>query len=159
MPSNRRTPVTYRCSFCGKSKEQVRRLIAGPGGVYICDECVDVCREIIDQERQVGSSAQPHKDATTTTVSTPSLEEDPTEFDLKAFFTALTMVDASSQVTGVPYRRVHIEFVGRPPGEPPQEFFMLGHDSAGIVARAADDGAEDTHIRFYPWTSVFCLTS
>jgi hypothetical protein len=40
----------YDCSFCGKSQDQVRRLIAGPGAVYICDECVDLCREIIDEE-------------------------------------------------------------------------------------------------------------
>src|SRR5207244_2477170 len=37
-------------SFCGKSQEDVRRLIAGPGAVYICDECVELCREIIDEE-------------------------------------------------------------------------------------------------------------
>ncbi len=42
--------MTYRCSFCGKTQDQVQRLIAGPGGVYICDECVDLCREIIDEE-------------------------------------------------------------------------------------------------------------
>ncbi len=40
----------YRCSFCGKSQEQVRKLIAGPNNVYICDECVDVCSEIIEEE-------------------------------------------------------------------------------------------------------------
>lgn len=39
-----------RCSFCGKSQEQVRKLIAGPGGAYICDECVDICAEIIEEE-------------------------------------------------------------------------------------------------------------
>ncbi|KGM95853.1 ATP-dependent protease [Clostridium novyi A str. 4552] len=38
-----------KCSFCGKSQEQVRRLIAGPG-VYICDECIDLCSEIITDE-------------------------------------------------------------------------------------------------------------
>jgi ATP-dependent Clp protease ATP-binding subunit ClpX len=38
------------CSFCGKSQRQVRRLIAGPG-VYICDECVYLCCEILDDER------------------------------------------------------------------------------------------------------------
>jgi len=43
--------VQYRCSFCGKSQEQVHRLIAGPGGVYICDECIDLCREIIEEEQ------------------------------------------------------------------------------------------------------------
>jgi ATP-dependent Clp protease ATP-binding subunit ClpX len=42
--------VQYHCSFCGKNQDQVRRLIAGPGAVYICDECVDLCREIIDEE-------------------------------------------------------------------------------------------------------------
>src|SRR5688500_1655598 len=38
-----------RCSFCGKSQRQVKKLIAGPG-VYICDECIDLCNEIIDEE-------------------------------------------------------------------------------------------------------------
>ena len=46
----RNNRVQYRCSFCGKTQEQVRRLIAGPGGVYICDECVELCREIIEEE-------------------------------------------------------------------------------------------------------------
>ncbi len=40
----------FRCSFCGKTQEQVRKLIAGPGGAYICDECVDICAEIIEEE-------------------------------------------------------------------------------------------------------------
>lgn len=39
-----------RCSFCNKSEDQVRKLIAGPNGVYICDECVDICAEIIEEE-------------------------------------------------------------------------------------------------------------
>lgn len=39
-----------RCSFCGKTEEQVRKLIAGPDGAYICDECVGICSEIIDEE-------------------------------------------------------------------------------------------------------------
>ena len=39
-----------RCSFCGKSEDQVRKLIAGPGGAYICDECITICAEIIDEE-------------------------------------------------------------------------------------------------------------
>ena len=51
--ANQRPPRgQYHCSFCGKSQDQVRRLIAGPGAVYICDECVDLCREIIDEESQ-----------------------------------------------------------------------------------------------------------
>jgi ATP-dependent Clp protease ATP-binding subunit ClpX len=38
------------CSFCGKSQRQARKLISGPSGIYICDECVDICRGIIDDE-------------------------------------------------------------------------------------------------------------
>ncbi len=38
-----------KCSFCGKYQEQVRRIIAGPG-VYICDECVELCKEIIEED-------------------------------------------------------------------------------------------------------------
>ncbi len=38
-----------KCSFCGKAQDQVKRLIAGPG-VYICDECIELCREIIEEE-------------------------------------------------------------------------------------------------------------
>ncbi|MDX2100125.1 MAG: ATP-dependent protease ATP-binding subunit ClpX [Leptolyngbyaceae cyanobacterium bins.59] len=47
-----------KCSFCGKSQEQVRKLIAGPG-VYICDECVDLCNEILDEELFDSASSAP----------------------------------------------------------------------------------------------------
>ncbi len=40
----------YCCSFCGKSSSDVRKLIAGPNGAYICDECIDICSEILDEE-------------------------------------------------------------------------------------------------------------
>ncbi|WP_010235631.1 ATP-dependent Clp protease ATP-binding subunit ClpX [Clostridium arbusti] len=46
-----------RCSFCGKSQDQVRRLIAGPG-VYICDECIELCSEIITDEFEDNSSVE-----------------------------------------------------------------------------------------------------
>ncbi len=39
-----------RCSFCGKTQEQARKLIAGPNGAYICDDCIDICAEIIEDE-------------------------------------------------------------------------------------------------------------
>ncbi len=39
-----------RCSFCGKQQDRVERLIAGPGGVSICNECVDLYREIIEEK-------------------------------------------------------------------------------------------------------------
>ncbi len=38
-----------KCSFCGKTQEQVKKLVAGPG-VYICDECIELCNEIIEEE-------------------------------------------------------------------------------------------------------------
>ncbi|HKC89947.1 MAG TPA: ClpX C4-type zinc finger protein, partial [Candidatus Limnocylindria bacterium] len=40
----------YRCSFCGKRQDQVKKLIAGPTPVFICDECVTLCKEIVDEE-------------------------------------------------------------------------------------------------------------
>ena len=43
------TGELLKCSFCGKSQKQVKKLIAGPG-VYICDECIDLCNEIIEEE-------------------------------------------------------------------------------------------------------------
>jgi ATP-dependent Clp protease ATP-binding subunit ClpX len=49
-----------KCSFCGKSQEQVRKLIAGPG-VYICDECIDLCNEILDEELVDGQGASPRQ--------------------------------------------------------------------------------------------------
>src|SRR5438045_3821939 len=49
MASAREGNEQLLCSFCGKSQRQVKKLIAGPG-VYICDECIDLCNEIIDEE-------------------------------------------------------------------------------------------------------------
>ncbi|MCL4533810.1 MAG: ATP-dependent Clp protease ATP-binding subunit ClpX [Bacteroidetes bacterium] len=49
----------YHCSFCGKGQDQVRRLIAGPGSVYICDECVDLCRDIIAEDHTPPPSREP----------------------------------------------------------------------------------------------------
>lgn len=45
-----------RCSFCNKTQDQVRKLIAGPNGAYICDECIDICAEIIEEEYDEGPS-------------------------------------------------------------------------------------------------------
>ena len=49
FPMARASKMTF-CSFCGKSQAEVRKIIAGPAGVYICDSCVDVCKTIIDRE-------------------------------------------------------------------------------------------------------------
>lgn len=47
-----------RCSFCGKSQNEVKKLIAGPG-VYICDECIELCNDIIDEEKEREESSKP----------------------------------------------------------------------------------------------------
>ena len=50
------TSDLLKCSFCGKSQKQVKKLIAGPG-VYICDECIDLCNDIIEDESDDGLAA------------------------------------------------------------------------------------------------------
>lgn len=45
-----------RCSFCGKTQDQVRKLISGPNGIYICDECVDICADIIEEQLEEDST-------------------------------------------------------------------------------------------------------
>ncbi len=67
MSSTRGGRVQYRCSFCGKGQEEVRRLIAGPGSVYICDECVELCREIIEEEEP----SAPRPERSFTRIPTP----------------------------------------------------------------------------------------
>lgn len=49
MSDNQHSHDTVRCSFCGKSQDEVRKIVAGPG-VYICNECVELCKEIIDED-------------------------------------------------------------------------------------------------------------
>lgn len=51
-----------KCSFCGKSQKQVKKLIAG-GGVYICNECIELCNEIIEEEIANEPGAQESDDA------------------------------------------------------------------------------------------------
>ncbi|MGQ0680523.1 MAG: ClpX C4-type zinc finger protein, partial [Actinomycetota bacterium] len=60
-----------KCSFCGKSQKQVKKLIAGPGDVYICNECIELCNEIIVEEL--------------TEASEPKLEELPRPREIHAF--------------------------------------------------------------------------
>jgi len=83
-----------KCSFCGKSQDQVRKLIAGPG-VYICDECIDLCNEILDEELVDGHShgagrhaPEPSRSkapAKKTAKPAPTLAEVPKPQTIKAF--------------------------------------------------------------------------
>lgn len=56
MARHNNPPGQPKCSFCGKNQDQVRKLIAAPG-VYICDECVDLCNEILEEELFEGNEA------------------------------------------------------------------------------------------------------
>lgn len=68
-----------KCSFCGKSQDQVKKLIAGPG-VYICDECVDLCNEILDEELfEGGPNAAPAE------AGVPQLIDVPKPKEIKTF--------------------------------------------------------------------------
>ena len=49
-PKKPASPETRRCSFCSRSESEIRRLIAGPEGAFICNECVELCRDIIEGE-------------------------------------------------------------------------------------------------------------
>ena len=63
-PSARPTDGEMRCSFCGKTRDQVRKLVAGPGGVFICDECIHACSEMIGEAGPslVDDEAQPSQE-------------------------------------------------------------------------------------------------
>ena len=88
-----------KCSFCAKSQEQVRKLIAGPG-VYICDECIDLCNEILDEElvdghsgtasgggssRHAADSSRGKAPSKKTSKPAPTLAEVPKPQEIKAF--------------------------------------------------------------------------
>jgi hypothetical protein len=79
----------YRCSFCGKAQTEVKTLVSGPG-VFICDECVDLCQSIIDKQPK------------TTTQNTPSLLPDKAATEtllktLSGYNGAFASVDAAMQ--------------------------------------------------------------
>ncbi len=59
-----------RCSFCGKGQDQVRKLVAGPG-VYICDQCIELCNEVLEEDRKVGAPA-PKRWVQPTSATAPS---------------------------------------------------------------------------------------
>jgi len=79
-----------KCSFCGKSQEQVRKLIAGPG-VYICDECIDLCNEILDEELVDGHGTRPSPETSRkaqpkkTSKPAPTLAQVPKPQEIKSF--------------------------------------------------------------------------
>ena len=99
-----------KCSFCGKSQDQVRKLIAGPG-VYICDECIDLCNEILDEELVDGQgnprhSHEPNRKATPSARKSskpaPTLASIPRPQDIKSFLDQQVVgQDAAKKVMSV----------------------------------------------------------
>ena len=64
-------PRHTRCSFCGKGEDQVRKLVAGPG-VCICDQCIDLCNEVLKGDQRVAAGAgRPHPAATSSSLVAP----------------------------------------------------------------------------------------
>ena len=99
-----------KCSFCGKSQDQVRKLIAGPG-VYICDECIDLCNEILDEELVDGQgnprhNHEPSRKATPaarkSSKPAPTLASIPRPQDIKSFLDQQVVgQDAAKKVMSV----------------------------------------------------------
>ncbi len=90
---------TLRCSFCGKSQLNVAKLIAGPG-VYICNECIELCREIIEEELSHEGAPDPSSSAPRTG-SADRLEQ----LTASLSFHAKTLVDLTEQLHRLLARR------------------------------------------------------
>ena len=97
-------PDLLKCSFCGKSQKQVKKLIAGPG-VYICDECIDLCNEIIEEELAETSELK--------------LEELPKPVEIYEFLNDYVIgQEQAKKVLSVAvynhYKRIQVGRIGRP---------------------------------------------
>ena len=106
MPKHEDTRL--KCSFCGKTQDQVKKLIAGPG-VYICDECVDLCNEILDEEL-FDSSSQSHGQSKDQSV--PLIANIPKPSEIKAYLDQhIICQDAAKRILSVAvynhYKRIN----------------------------------------------------
>jgi ATP-dependent Clp protease ATP-binding subunit ClpX len=102
-----------KCSFCGKSQDQVKKLIAGPE-VYICDECVDLCNEILDEEFYEGEETEK-------TSAPPEFTKVPKPSEIKSFLDEhIVGQDAAKKILSVAvynhYKRINHQAT-HPPGK------------------------------------------
>jgi len=105
-----------KCSFCGKTQEQVRKLVAGPG-VYICDECIELCNEIIEEEigdeAEFGSVELPHpKDIKEVLDQYVIGQEDAKKSLSVAVYNHYKRVNSSQKVDDVELQKSNIALIG-----------------------------------------------
>ncbi len=154
--------ITYRCSFCGKGQDEVRRLIAGPESVYICNECVALCNEIVaEEETPAARLGQPTQEraAARQRVASGTVWEDRVGYSRAvrtgnlAFVSGTTATDEAGRLVGGDDPEAQavyiIEKIGRALG-------ALGGSLADVVrtrvyvTRAADwEAVGRAHARFF----------
>ncbi len=117
--------MQYHCSFCGKSQDEVQRLIAGPGAVYICDECVSLCQEIITEEQADAPVEPPWESDPKRTVT--ELMQDERFITMAAKRNLIFQIGMDKQI------KVYQELDGR------NYIFGVGPHGRNIVYRVVDD--------------------
>ena len=88
--AGKKTEDIVRCSFCNKTQSQVRKMIAGPSGTYICDDCVAICTEIIEEELDFNEKSG---DVVVISSKTMGSNEELGAVLMKSFIFALTKQD------------------------------------------------------------------
>ena len=122
------TAELIKCAFCGKSQKQVKKLIAGPG-VHICDECIELCNEIVDEE--FGQSAE------------VGLEELPIPRDIRAFLDEYVVGQEQAKKNEELYNNIR-EYISKTNKANKYEF-VLGYSKVGGGILFADPSVDVTN--------------
>ena len=73
--TNSRTPKLRRCSFCGKTERQVMRMVAGANNVCICNECIELCQEVLNGDSQRASEPRAKRETVSDTIPMPKPQD------------------------------------------------------------------------------------